>query len=373
MDMPMRAPPERIAYIDGWRVVALALVFCDHLGMNKAVGAFYAGSPFGFMADYGETGVFIFFFISGLVVARASLNEIETTGDFSASAFYARRFFRIVPPLMLYLAFCLSLGQAGLIDFSLSNFFSSALYFCKSTAPGVSCNWYVGHTWSLAFEEQFYCLFPTAFAFAELRRKPNPFVVIAVALFAATPLAFTIWSIGKTGFLIAYALFFAGYGAAKHGDRFVAFLRARAGGALLFSALIVFLPRCVVASFGDDEQAKAQLIDMYRLLYIPAIPTLVLLSGAAGGFLRGVLANRPLSYFGRATYSIYLWQQLCNGPVFNGLDMAAQFALLLAMIAFCLLLFETLERRLIGFGHALSRAHSARMKSREHKELAPTF
>jgi peptidoglycan/LPS O-acetylase OafA/YrhL len=350
----MRAPPERIAYIDGWRVVAIALVFCDHLGMNRQIGAFYADTPFGFIADYGETGVFIFFFLSGYVVSRTCLDEVDATRDFCAPAFYARRILRIVPPLMLYLAFCLSLGLAGTIDFSLANFFSSALYLCNSTAPLVSCNWYVGHTWSLAFEEQFYCLFPVVFSYLELGRRPKPAVVAAVALFAAIPLVFTISWIGKTGFVIAYALFFAGYAAAKHAERFFAFFRGFEGAALFFSAMIVFLPRGLVAAPGADEQTRAALIAFYRLLYIPAIPTMVLLSGAATRFLRDILANRFLADLGRASYSIYLWQQLCNGPAFNGLDPSAQFGLLLAMIGFCLLLFQKVETRLIGFGHRLS-------------------
>jgi peptidoglycan/LPS O-acetylase OafA/YrhL len=354
MEPPMRAPTGRIAYLDGWRVVALALVFLDHLGMNRQIGAFYAGTPFGFVADYGETGVFIFFFISGYVVSRTCLDEVEATGAFSATAFYARLLLRIVPPLMLYLVFCLTLGLGGVIDFSYVNFFSSALYLCNSTAPGVSCNWYVGHTWSLAFEEQFYCLFPVVFACLELGRRPKPAIAAVVTLFASVPLVFTIWWIGKTGFLIAYALFIAGYAAAKHAGRFIGFFRGHEGAALLLSALIVFLPRGVVASPGADDETRAQLIALYRLLYIGAIPTLVLLSGAATGFLHKFLANRPMAFLGRASYSIYLWQQLCNGPVFNGLDAASQFGLLLVMTGFCLLLFQKLELRLIGYGRALS-------------------
>jgi hypothetical protein len=62
--MIMRAA-ERLAFIDGWRAVAILLVFADHLGMNKEIGAFYEQSAIGVVSQYGETGVFIFFFISG--------------------------------------------------------------------------------------------------------------------------------------------------------------------------------------------------------------------------------------------------------------------------------------------------------------------
>lgn len=353
----MRAPSTRLAYIDGWRVLAILLVFLDHLSANREIGAFYEASPIGFISQYGETGVFIFFFISGYVVSRACLAEIDRSGGFSASAFYARRFFRIVPPLMLYLAFCLALGAAGVIDFSPENFTSAALYLCNATAPGVSCNWYVGHTWSLAFEEQFYCLFPIAFAYLELGRAPRPIVAAAVLLFAAAPFVFTVWWIGKTGFIIAYALFFAGYAAAKQGERLVAAAQSVRVPALIVAMLIVFLPRGVVAAFGQDEAARAELIAYYRLLYIVAIPAMVLLSGATGLF-RSILSDRALSYLGRASYSIYLWQQLCNGPVFNGLDAISQLALLAVVVLLCLLLFP-LELKLVGYGHALSKRFQA--------------
>ncbi len=357
----MRPPPERLSFIDGWRVLAITLVFLDHLGMNREIGAFYEASPLGFISQYGETGVFIFFFISGYVVSRACLAEVESSGRFCASAFYARRFFRIVPPLALYLAFCLALGASGVIDFSLDNFLSASAYLCNTSAPLVSCNWYVGHTWSLAFEEQFYCLFPVAFAWWELGRSPRPLAAAAILSFAALPLIFTIWWIGKTGFVIAYALFFAGYLAAKHGERFIVALEGFRGAALFAAILIVFLPRSVVASFGPDEAAQAQLIAYYRLLFIAAIPALVLLSGAAVQ-LRRILSNRGLSYIGRASYSIYLWQQLGNGPAFNGLGVSAQLILLTGMAGFCLLLFP-LELKLVGYGHALSKRLQARRET----------
>ncbi len=349
----MRAQ-NRIAYIDGWRALAMLLVFCDHLGMNREIGAIYAKSPIGVVSEYGETGVFIFFFISGYVVSLICLKEIETSGDFCAPAFYARRLFRIVPPLMLYLFVCLSLGAGGVIDFSLDNFFSSAFYLCNSTAPFVSCNWYVGHTWSLAFEEQFYLLFPLVLSFVELRRAPKIIVAASATLVASIPFVFTIWWIGKTGFFIAYGLFFAGYAAAKHGERFIVGVRTYGNAALIVSALIVFLPRSVIASFGDDERARAELIDCYRFLYVAAIPTMVLLSGVAKTPLHDALSSGVLAYLGRASYSIYLWQQLCNGPVFNGLGVYAQLGLLSCTVFFCIALFETIERRLIERGRALS-------------------
>lgn len=364
----MRETSDRIAFLDGWRALAIGLVLLDHLGMNREIGAAYARGPIGIISEFGEVGVFIFFFISGYVVSRTSLKEVEASGDFSARGFYLRRSFRIVPPLMLYLFACLALGGANLIDFSSANFLSSALYLCNSTAPHVDCNWYVGHTWSLAFEEQFYLLFPLVFSFLELRKKPNPLIAILAAFIAAIPLVFVVWWIGRTGFFIAYGLFFVGYAAAKQGNRFVGIFARHRSVALIVAALVVFLPRSVVASFGADEAARADLIAYYRLLHVAAIPTLVLLSGAVEAS-RGFLSNRAVSHVGRASYSIYLWQQLFNGPVFAGLDIASAISLLICVSATCIVIYDKIETPLIEKGRALSRA---RREDRAPNGAAPS-
>lgn len=360
----------RLDYLDGWRVAAILMVFADHLGMNHAIGAFYEKSPFGVIAQYGETGVFIFFFISGYVVSLGCLGEAAQTGDFSARAFYLRRFFRIVPPLMLYLSTLLALGLSGVIDFGWDNFWSAALYLCNSTAPGVSCNWYVGHTWSLAFEAQFYFLFPATFAWLALGRAPRLLALAPAIAFAAIPFVFTIWWIGKIGCLVAYALFFLGFMAAKHGE---AFWRAFGGWrmtGLLAASAIVFMPRSIVASFGADEAARGELIAWFRLLFIGAVPMVVLLSGASGSLTCRLLSNGVVAFLGRASYSVYLWQQLCAGPVFNDLDVAPQLALLGAVVLFCVMMFP-LEQRLVGFGRVMSERLERKGSETSSPHLAP--
>jgi peptidoglycan/LPS O-acetylase OafA/YrhL len=360
----MRAPI-RLDYLDGWRVAAILMVFADHLGMNHAIGAFYEKSPLGVIAQYGETGVFIFFFISGYVVSLGCLDEASRTGAFSA-----RAFFRIVPPLTLYLSTLMALGLCGVIDFGWDNFVSSALYLCNSTAPGVSCNWYVGHTWSLAFEAQFYFLFPAAFAWLALDRAPRLIVMAPAIAFAGIPFVFTIWWIGKIGCLIAYALFFLGFMAAKQGEAFRRIFGGWRIAALIGASAIVFMPRSVVASFGADEAARGDLIAWYRLLYIGAIPVLVLLSGAPGTLTRRLLSNRVVAFLGRASYSVYLWQQLCAGPIFNDLDAIPQVALMGGVVLFCLMMFP-LEQRLLRFGRSLSDSKEAKRTQSTAVALQP--
>jgi len=353
------APDGRIAYLDGWRVAALALVLLDHVGMNRQIGRFYAEHGLGVLGEYGEVGVFVFFFISGHVVSLTSLREAAGSGDFSPAAFYVRRLFRIAPPLMLYLGGCAILGVIGAIDFSAGDFVAASLYLCNSTTVLAQCGWYAGHTWSLAFEQQFYLLFPLVFAFVELGRAPRPTLMAIAALAVAVPFAFTIWWIGTIGCLVAYGLFFAGYATARMGARWQKLFGRRGDAALIAATLVVFLPRSAVAALGADEATRAELIAWYRLLHIVAVPVMVTLSGRAGTRLERLLSARPMTALGAATYSIYLWQQLPNGPDFVDIDAGSLLLGLLCVVAACLLLFESVERPTIALGRRLSKRMSS--------------
>jgi len=294
----------RLAFIDSWRVFAVGLVIIDHLMLyNARFAGLMTSHHLGFASDYGTTGVFIYFFISGLVVSKTCLEEKARDGDFSVKGFYIRRIYRIVPPLLFYLAGCSFLSALGLIDFSRGDFFRSAAYLCNTTL--VNCGWYVIHTWSLAFEEQFYLCFPILFCMIELHR-PRWLAAIIVIPIALLPFMFSTTSwIGKTGFVTIYGLFSAGYLAARYQRFLPALLNSRWVAPLgLAAAVIAFFPISYFPNFFVQK--------FFQFLYVPAIPLLVLATGA-NGILRRFLSLSWLSYVGRATYSIYLWQEFSPG------------------------------------------------------------
>lgn len=76
--------------IQGLRAFAVAAVIADHL----------VGWPKG-----GFVGVDIFFVLSGFLITGLLLREHERTGRISFSGFYRRRVKRIMPALVLVLAF----------------------------------------------------------------------------------------------------------------------------------------------------------------------------------------------------------------------------------------------------------------------------
>lgn len=342
-----RPEAHRLAFLDGWRAIAVALVVTSHVTgfrhdplLLKQIARWL---------PVGEVGVLIFFFISGFVISRSALGEIARTGDFSISAFYTRRFFRIIPPLALYLAVCLVLGGLGVVRFRPGNALPAFLYVCN-IGPVGNCEWLGGHTWSLAYEEQFYLLFPALLTLFLLRRAPFWPYLCGALIFASMPLFFPLGYAGPFDFPVTYGLFGAGFLAARNEGAIVPLIRRYAWPAFLTAAAIVlaaplFLPWPALAT-------------PYPLAYLLAIPVMVLASGATG--FAGVLTNPVLRYLGRISYGIYLWQELATSDLFRHRPLIVEIVAVLGVVVLCALLYEAMETPLIALGHRLSKRVTAR-------------
>ena len=146
--------------IDGLRALAVLAVIANHL--NQAV------------AREGFLGVDIFFVISGYVVTSSLLARQVTSPLSFLRSFYARRFKRLLPALivtvvLVALLFCLFVSpgedlfhpsmRTGIASlFGISNLYllrQGANYFSMD----ISFNPFM-HTWSLGVEEQFYLFWP---------------------------------------------------------------------------------------------------------------------------------------------------------------------------------------------------------------------
>lgn len=141
-----------IPSLDGWRAIAILLVFIAHIGFGNII-------PGGF-------GVTIFFFLSGYLITTLIIEEYKKTGKFSISNFYIRRAFRLLPPLIITLAFSYSFVLLGIISGGASwkGFLAQLLYFSNYYSlffdPGNTTPAGSGILWSLAIEEHFYFMYP---------------------------------------------------------------------------------------------------------------------------------------------------------------------------------------------------------------------
>ena len=109
-------------------------------------------------ADYSIVGVEIFFAISGYIITHLLLRERARTGGIDLRGFWYRRALRIVPPL---LAASIGIGLSAALGHQRRYWrsFFGALSLTVDT-PLVAGDWFFGHMWSLALEEQFYLVWP---------------------------------------------------------------------------------------------------------------------------------------------------------------------------------------------------------------------
>lgn len=146
-----------IPSLDGLRAIAVLVVIWGHgaatLEQTPLVEGLRAVLPTGYF------GVQVFFVLSGFLITMLLVREREKTGRISLGSFYKRRAYRILPALYVFLLVLLVLALTGVITgIGPRDFISSAL-FLRDYWP-TDGSWWVGHTWSLSVEEQFYILWP---------------------------------------------------------------------------------------------------------------------------------------------------------------------------------------------------------------------
>ncbi|WP_230203278.1 acyltransferase family protein [Parafrankia discariae] len=138
--------------LDGVRALAVLCVLVFH--MDSLSG--------------GYLGVDVFFVLSGFLITKQLLAERDRTGRVSLRRFYLRRAYRLLPAFWLLAlvglttVVVLGIGTAGERDEFLDSLAASMFYlnnYFQVVRQSTGAGW-LGHTWSLSLEEQFYLLWP---------------------------------------------------------------------------------------------------------------------------------------------------------------------------------------------------------------------
>lgn len=123
----------------------------------------------------GYVGVDIFFVISGYLITRILLRELDL-GRMSIADFYVRRINRLFPALYVMLAVSIAAGLVLLPPNSLAELARTVIgtvFFVSNLVFMQLADYFAGpsdfrpllHTWSLAVEEQYYVIFPPLLLF----------------------------------------------------------------------------------------------------------------------------------------------------------------------------------------------------------------
>lgn len=178
--------------IDLLRGLAIVLVVFNHLGLRiplrKTALADVLPTWLLSRLNYnGYEAVFVFFVISGFLIAGNALRRWSSLERIDMRAFYARRFARIVPCLLALVAVLSVLHLTGVRDYTIVHA-NQSLPRAILAALGLHLNWYEGQTgylpgswdvlWSLSIEEVFYIGFPLVCLLTRRRWVLLPMLVL---------------------------------------------------------------------------------------------------------------------------------------------------------------------------------------------------
>jgi len=309
----------RINELDGLRGISILLVIFAHL--------VFCFAPFRFLGhlDLGQLGVKIFFAISGYVVTTLLLTEKRTKGSIHWVHFLLKRATKLVPTLLL------AIGTVALIrppQCSAIEYIVALTFLTKFFQ--VQC-WHLGHTWSLSVEEVFYVTWAPLVAL--FNRKTARALAIALILFAPfarcwsyliqhgqSPLPFSPPGISVIGHfdIIAFgclvAIAFEGGNRPSASSGKLSTKMAAVFPAMLFLQLPFFaIPSLSFLKYFEVPFGSTciGLLMAFVLYHLPAL--------SKTSFVARILASEPLAFLGRASYSIYLWQQIPTAQDFLGL------------------------------------------------------
>lgn len=301
---PSRAD-RRIPSLDGLRAISIAFVLLAHLAGTRG---FPVSAGLGKMVEFGEVGVHVFFVISGYLITRLLLEELERRRSISLGRFYLRRTLRIFPP---YYAFILALVVAqasGWLQLAPHDV-ARAMTYTSNYYPDRS--WFTGHTWSLSVEEQFYLLWPAVMVLAGTRRA----IVAAACVVLLGPIVrigsweLIRWAgegIPNRFETVADAI---AVGCVLAGTREWLHARPRYMRALA-SSLFALVPLAVVAAGALHDHPLVYFGVEMTVMNIGAALCLDWCVTYPDGRIGSLLNARPLVFVGLLSYSIYLWQQL---------------------------------------------------------------
>ena len=308
----VRSPREaRLRELDGWRAISVLLGDCPPLSPIPACRPSRTHVRLArVLHDCGPLGVKVFFVVSGFVICRLLILEEKRNGAVSLKGFYIRRVFRILPPFYLYLACLGVLVALGWIGQIWQQIFSSAI-FLYDVVPVRADGWFIGHTWSLAVEEQFYIVFPMLWV---LTRK-----VGRERVFSALFLLIVMWNISAAFLDWNRAAPREGFACISFGVLLAIFeARARAIVRHIPSLVAFIVAICLLWHPEDQSGWKS---DLYESIFMPPAIALVLVSSLEKGeLLRRFLCSWPMQAIGLTSYGVYLWQQLFTAPsrFYNG-------------------------------------------------------
>ena len=337
-----------IPTLNGWRAVAITLVIGAHSitmlqNSGTKIGSFLAA-----YLSHAGYGVDVFFAISGYLICTLLLQEKAREGSISLGAFYIRRAFRILPPVIAYLTALGILKLSNALPEISTVELAAVAGFVRNYVSG---SWYTAHFWSLAVEEHFYLVVP--FIFFAFSWKASLRIAIAVVVSCA---------------IIRWAEFALHLAEGKIEFRTESRIDAIMYGAIV--ALLLYKPqirdwltrnltlaRCAIgAILLIALLVLFSAAPMRRTLVAITMPVFIAYTVLRPSELIGrILEHQLVQWIGRLSYSLYIWHVLFLVPDYRPFPIAQSFPFAFAL-AFLLAVasYYFLEKPMIRRGHQIA-------------------
>lgn len=301
--------------IDGLRAVAVLSVILFH--------AFPRHFPGGFI------GVDIFFVISGFLISKIIVSEINSN-NFSILKFYERRIRRIFPALFFVLLavsivgwnilFPTELSSLGRQIFGGATFIANIVLWSQSGYFDIDADRKpLLHLWSLGIEEQFYLIWPLVIYIAMRRDllKFSTIVFFSISLFLNLIFIATYtdevfyFPITRFWELLAGAIL------SQHSSnlpKVVTKFLGRVPGATLslfgkfanrFDISSILGGFLLILGFGIIDSSDQ--FPGWKAIIPVSGAVLIIMAGPSAILNRSILASRPAVFIGLISYPIYLW------------------------------------------------------------------
>lgn len=294
--------------LDGWRALAVVAVILNHGNQALLPNDWNLKIP-----GFGGYGVELFFAISGLLIFSKLGEEREKTGTLNLKLFFARRFFRLAPALLFYLAACVALSLFGIIQIKGADLMACLLLYRNYLASFHSSDaaYYTGHFWSLAVEGQFYLVAPLIVLFCARSKLlvTLPLMAVAVGIWRGIESRYGLsqqffpgltFDVGRTDLCLDHLLWGAWFGlliASKQGRAWLARWLSSSYAQYTLLTLLVLLMTAPIPSRK-----------IWFAIVAPCLLSSTILNPQTS--LGRGLEHPVLRWISKVSYSLYLWQQL---------------------------------------------------------------
>lgn len=195
---------KRIPQLDGVRGLAILMVLVWHYYVCTPAPPTAINTHLKIFLSLAWTGVDLFFVLSGFLIGGILMDHREDDDYFKV--FYVRRVCRIFPLYFLLLIagaiYVKITGESASapLPFWPYPFFLQSIFIATRGALG---SFWLGGTWSLAIEEQFYLIFPFLVRVCKSRLLPHLFVIMVLL---APVCRIVLWSMSHPPGLASFAL-----------------------------------------------------------------------------------------------------------------------------------------------------------------------